>query len=396
MWLEEALKGEGDQSSEVRHFLLDWNAVSTVMSDPGAAPLDWERADSRLTEAPATGSPFATFSVSGSGPVISASRAPTVLVVGDQEHYDLVLRALAQADVGSGSLVPVQLYTGLSGVKTAELAPFDSVLLYGGDLGDAGTAAAALRRYASRGGQVVVADPDHDGPARSLLRADPGMMPISSLHRRTVSGSWDWHASGGGALTGVDLDAFGPPSFAGTGSWEVEAGRLAREGRPVLRSGGSLVTANRRLGRGGVTWEGFALPYHAADSRAAAEGRFLGNLLGAAPTPPVPAQVRFMDSERRTVVVGRRARGVLVKEHLAPDWHATSAGRELPLRAAGPGMMWVQLPAQHGRMRIVLDYRLGTVERAGFAVSGVALLVLLLLFGAAAIGRRPRASATDS
>ncbi len=45
VWLEEALKGEGDQSSEVRHFLLDWNAVSTVMSDPGAAPLDWERAD---------------------------------------------------------------------------------------------------------------------------------------------------------------------------------------------------------------------------------------------------------------------------------------------------------------------------------------------------------------
>ncbi len=396
VWFEEALKGAPDQSSEVRHFLLDWNAVSTVMSDPGAASLDWERADPQLTEAPATRSPFATFSVRGSGPVISASRAPTVLVIGDQPHYDLVLRALAGAAVGSGALVPVQGPASLAGVTAAELVPFDTVLFYGGELGDTGQAAAALHRYASRGGHVVVADPDRDGPAERLLQADRGLMPISSLHRRTVRGSWDWHTAGDAALAGVDLDAFGPPSYADSGSWEVEAGRLARKGRPVLRSGGSLVTATRRLGRGNVTWEGFGLPYHAADSRAAAEGRFLGNLLGAAPTRPVPAQVRFITSERRTVVVGRTARGVLVKEHFAPDWHATSAGRELTLRAAGPGMMWVQLPAQHGRMRIVLDYRLGTVERAGFAVSGFALLVLVLLIGAAAVGRRPRVSAPDS
>ena len=396
VWFEAALRGEPDQSSEVRHFLLDWNAVSAVMADPGAAPLDWERADPRLTEAPATGSPFATFSVRGSGPVISASRAPTALVIGDRAHYDLVLRALAQADVGSRALVPVQGPAGLTGVTAAELVPFDTVLLYGGDLGDAGKAAAALRRYASRGGHVVVADSDRDGPAGSLLRADRGLMPVSAMQRRTVRGSWDWAAGDDARLAGVDLDAFGLPSYAGSGSWEVEAGQLAPEGRPVLRSGGSVVVATRRLGGGSVTWEGFALPYHAADSRAAAEGRLLGNLLGAAPTRPVPAQVRFINSERRTVVVGPRARGVLVKEHLAPDWHATSAGRELTLRAAGPGMMWVQLPAQHGRMRIVLDYRLGTVERTGLAVSGVALLALALLVGAATVGRRSRRSTPGS
>jgi hypothetical protein len=393
VWFEQALMGHHDQSSEVRHFLLDWNAVGTVMSDPASAPLAWERADPRLTEAPASRSPYATFSVPGAGPVISASRAPTVLVIGDQEHYDLVLRALAQADVDSRSLVPVQGPAVLADVTLTELVPFDAVLLYGGDLGPAGKAAAALHRYASRGGRVVVAGADRDGPARSLLRADRGLMPVSSLSRRTVRASWEWTASGDAALTDVDLDAFGPPSYAGSGLWDVEAGQLAKEGRPVLRSGGSLVTATRRLGRGSVTWEGFALPYHAADSGSAAEGRLLGNLLGATSTRPLPARVQFVNSERRTVVVGRRTRGVLVKEHLAPDWHATSAGHELTLRTAGPGMMWVQLPARHGRMRIVLDYRLGGVERAGLAVSAVALLVLMALIGAAAIGRRRRRSA---
>ncbi len=390
VWLETALTGDPAESDEVRHFLLDWNAVGTVLADPTAAPLDWARADPRLTEAPATASPFATFAVRDAGAVVSATRAPTVLVVGDQQHYDLVLRALAQADVGSDELVPLRGPEGLAGTTADDLAPFDTVLLYGGDLGDADDAATALRRYTALGGHVVVADSDTDGPTAQLLRADHGLLPVSSLSRRTVIGSWDWRSGGGPALTGVDTDAFGAPSYAGSGSWEVQAGELSPAGRAVLRSGRSVVTATRGLGRGSVTWEGFALPYHAADQRAAAEGRLLGNLLGATPTRPVRARARFVSSEHRTVVVGPRARGVLVKEHLAPDWHATTGGRELPIRSAGPGMMWVQLPEDHGRMRIVLDYRLGGVERAGLALSLTSLVVLLTLLAAAVVARPRR------
>jgi hypothetical protein len=36
VWWETALKGDPGQSEQVRHFLLDWNAVGTVMTDPVA------------------------------------------------------------------------------------------------------------------------------------------------------------------------------------------------------------------------------------------------------------------------------------------------------------------------------------------------------------------------
>ncbi len=388
VWFEEALMGAPDQSPEVRDFLLDWNAVGWVMADPGVMSLDWEQADPALTPI-ATRSPYATFSVRGPGPVLSGSRAPTVLVLGDLQHYDLVLRALAQANIGSTALIPVQGPATLDGLSQTELSAYDTVLVYGATGAD-GSAASTLRRYAAGGGHLVVSDADAAGPARDLLAADSTLLPVSALRRRTVIDRWNWHTGADQAFAGVDLTAFAPPSYAGSGTWEVEVGQLISGGTAVLTSGKRLLAASHSLGRGDVTWDGFALPYHAASAKVATEGRLLGNLLGARATAPVVARTRFVSSEHRTVTVGPDARGVLVKEHLAPDWHATAGGHELTVRAAGPGMMWVSLPRDHRRTTVVLDYRLGLVERAGFALSGLAVIVLVLLAGLVVAWRRRR------
>jgi hypothetical protein len=148
-----------------------------------------------------------------------------------------------------------------------------------------------------------------------------------------------------------------------------------------LTSGSSVVTAVRQLGAGSVAWSGIGLPYHASVFGSVDEGVFLGRLLSADITPAVEPmnKATFVNSGRREIVAGADARGILLKEHLAADWHATVNGREVPLWSAGPGMMWVALPEHHGDVHVVFAYRLGAVEKAGLGLSGVALLVTLIL-----------------
>jgi len=50
--------------------------------------------------------------------------------------------------------------------------------------------------------------------------------------------------------------------------------------------------------------------------------------------------------------------------------------------------MWVSLPEHHGAVRVVFDYRLGTVEKAGFGLSGLALLLTLALALSGRLWRR--------
>jgi hypothetical protein len=132
------------------------------------------------------------------------------------------------------------------------------------------------------------------------------------------------------------------------------------------------------------------LPYHASVFHSVDEGTFLGHLLSADSEPAAnPTQTAtFVNSERREITAASGARGVLLKEHLAPDWHASVNGREVPLWSAGPGLMWVALPQHHGVVHVVFEYRLGLVERMGYGLSGLALLVTLALALSGRLWRR--------
>jgi hypothetical protein len=392
VWFERNLLGT-DGSAEVRRFMMDWYGVGWVFADEGSGPLSLYRGDPatfaqlKLQHSYTT---LATFRVKQPAPILTARTTPTALVIGDQAHYGLVLRALAAAGVASRQLVTVHGPDALDDVDLADLRRFDTVLVYGAQLRSPGDVAHTLKSYVRGGGRLVVDDSELDGVAQQLADTRQNPLPIKAIRRFTVVRTWDWTVGDDVALQGIDTAAFGPPSFAGSGVWAVEAGTPVSGARALLTSGTHVVSATRNLGAGRVTWSGMALPYHAAVFQSADEGTLLGRLLSAdaSPAPDPPQKATFVNSERREVTAGPDAHGVLLKEHLAPDWHATVNGREVPLWSAGPGLMWVSLPEHHGDVRVVFAYRLGSVEKTGYGLSGLALLVTLALALSGRLWRR--------
>ena len=392
VWLERNLLG-AEGSAEVRRFMMDWYGVGWVLADEGAGPLSPYR-DDPATFAPLqvkhSYSTLATFRNRNSAPILTARTTPTALVLGDQAHYDLVLRALAAGDVSSRELVAVHGPAALDDIDLADLRRFDTVLVYGAQLRSPGAVAASLTDYARGGGHLVVDDSELDGVAHQLIGARQNPLPIKATKRVSVLRDWHWTVADDPSLQGIDTARFGPPSYADTGVWEVEAGTPVRGARALLTSGNDVVAATSKLGAGSVTWSGMGLPYHTAVFPSVDESTFLGRLLSADATPATDPEQKatFVNSERRELTAGSDARGVLLKEHLAPDWHASINGREVPLWSAGPGLMWVSLPEHHGAVRVVFDYRLGPVEKAGFGLSGLALLLTLALALSGRLWRR--------
>ena len=392
VWFERNLLGT-EGSADVRRFMMDWYGVGWVFADAGSGPLSLYREDPGTfapVEVKHSYSTLETFRNRDPAPILTARTTPTALVLGDQAHYDLVLRALASGGVASRELVTVHGPVAIDDVELADLRRFDTVLIYGAQLRSPDAVADTLRAYARGGGRLVVDDSEHDGVAHQLVGARQNPLPIKAINRISVMRHWDWTVANDPVLQGIDTAAFGPPSYAGSGVWEVEAGTPVRGASALLTSGTHVVTATNALGAGRVTWSGMGLPYHASVFHSVNEGTFLGHLLSADSEPAAnPGQTAtFVNSERREITAAPGARGVLLKEHLAPDWHASVNGREVPLWSAGPGLMWVSLPEHHGVVRVVFEYRLGLVERMGYGLSGLALLVTLMLALSGRLWRR--------
>ena len=398
VWLESSQLDPGTTPA-VRRYLLDWHAVGWVLADQRTESLDAYTADPGLfTEVAARGD-LRAFAYRDATPVLTGTSAATVLVVGDGRHYDLVLRALSFGGVDSRRLLTLQGPASVDELSASDLTGVDTVLLYGAAVGDPVAGNRLLRDYVTRGGRLVLDEADEAGGVRRLAGVTDSVVPVRQTRTRTVRDTWAFEARAHPVTSDIDLDAFGPPSYAGTSRWDVQAVDGVRSwARPLLSTRGAVVAAAGGIGRGESLWIGIGLPYHAASFASADEAALLGRLLGAQDADAVEiaaprSSARFVNSQHREIAVGPEARGVLVKEHFARGWHAESDGRELAVRPAGPGMMYVALPVEaaadkgNGASTVVLTYRTDPIEKVGWAVS---LLTLLGLFVALAWRRMTR------
>lgn len=392
VWFERTLLGE-EGTAESRRFMMDWYGIGWMFADDGAAPLKPYENDPAIfapLEVHHSYTTLATFRIRNPAPILTARTTPTALVLGDQEHYALLLHALATGNIASRELIPVRGPTVLDDVDLADLERFDTVFVYGAQLRAPDAVASTLTNYVRGGGHLVIDDSERDGVAHQLVGTHQNPLPIKATSRVTVLRDWDWTVGDDPALQGIDTGKFGPPSYLDSGTWAVESGTLSRTARAALTSGSHVVAAQRDLGAGHVTWSGIGLPFHASVFESVDEGTFVGRLLSADATPgadPV-GKATFVNSERRELTAGPDARGVLLKEHLAPGWHGTVNGREVRLWSAGPGLMWVSLPEHHGAVHVVFAYRLEPVEKAGYGLSGLALLLTLALTLSGRLWRR--------
>lgn len=396
-WIDLALAAPFVRSPEERRFLLDWYGVRWLYAGPGEQRIAPYRAEPDRYTLLDEGASFATFAYAGATSILAATATPTVLVIGDDSNYELVMRALAPSVTDSRTLVPVRGGRHVDDHTLDELRRFDAVLLYGWAVHDRGAADRLLADYVRGGGALVV-------EAADQLAFDAGgeeePWPVRRVVRRIVQGSWSFATSPDVLTEDLDLDAFAPPVFGGDAPWEVfVSGIPAPWATPVVTVRGEPVVMAGTIGDGRVVWSGLNLPFHAASYENAEESRFLAAMVltavaggggGPAADPeaePAPeaeaeAETFAVDGEHRVAVV-HAGDGVLLRESAHDNWHATVDGRPVRVYHAGPDFMYVPLgPRADGPQVVVFDYRESRVEHVGRSVT---VLSAVLLAGAAVI-----------
>lgn len=382
-WVEDTVSGSYGQSSPAaRAYLLDYYAVRWLFTDnPIAAKLASLTPGLHQTGSEPTYGDVAVWQDTASPPLATAVSCPTVLVVADTAHYELVLRALSFADVGASQLLPVRAGPDLDGLSAADLAGYKTVLIYGATVGNPARDNSVLASYVRGGGHLVVDSGDDPALVTELNAARGSVLPVSSTTTLPVYAKWAFRSRGSSLLAGADLRAWSPPVYGNDQALAVQVGKVAAGwAAPLLYTNGQPVIVSGKLGKGNVLWSGLNLPYILDTSSNRAESSFLGRALGDAQGPPRAPRVSdlYVNAEQRDLVLPAHTGAVFLRQYTTTDWHATVDGKAVPILTAGPDMTLVQVPkADQGHpARVVLRYSLDKVGLAGYALSAISLVSL--------------------
>jgi hypothetical protein len=374
---------EASFSHAQRAFVIDWYAIEWLYAQTGPTANEFygsQPANYKLLEN-ISGTPDSTYEVRHPSPVLSATSAPAVLVVGSPENYSLVFGDLALGDVGSASLIPVQGTQYIDDYSLTELEQFPTVLCYGFSAHNAVSAAHLLDAYVRHGGRLVMDVAGDTSLAAVLAAAAPRAFPAGLWGALEVSRDWQFRALAGPLTAGVRFSRFGPALF-GTFPWLAEVAEHRRPGSSVvLDTNGQPLVVDGRDGAGTVVMSGMNLPFHAASYRNAGEVGFLVRLIEGRPPRPATGpgpryRVRFEGADAVAVQVrSGPVSGVLYKEEDYPDWHAMVNGVEAPIYPAGPAMIYVPI-ARGAPDQVRIFYRLSHFE---YASTGISLVTIVLL-----------------
>ena len=417
-WLTSSMRG--DPSKDPRYapevakneakFLIDWFALRYFIAEVGPAeapPLAPYLQTQDITEESAVAYDLRISRARAdiAGPIVSATNAPTVLVIGDDNAYDALMRSIALANLGPRRVILIRGPKNIDDVGPDELNHFRGVILYNYGYADFGRAFGMLENYVRRGGGLFV---DSGSFVRESDLANlPGVFPIGEASRGPLEGQWVLDRSESPLLAGVDTTGFSPLRYGG-GPWALSYSPEVQDVRPwarmVLGQSGRPIMAAGMLDNGRVVWRGVNLPYHVISYINSQEASLLANVIrwiapeqaegaaGYAVSRPSPGTV---------TVTGSGFRGVLFKESALDGWVARTVkdrgSASLKIYAAGPDFMYVPVPTseQSGQATVQLDFRGSPSDWVLFGIAlGTILLSLdyVLFGGGIALARMARAS----
>lgn len=376
-WLESRLWSP-DANYDEKDFLLDWYAIRSFYGGPDP------RVVKRFADRPdlyrpqdATGQ---TFDYAGGTEILAARNTRSALVIGNDQAYGYLLRALGLSDIDSTALIPVRGGESLDDHSLAELRQFDLVVLYGYQARDLGSSFARLEEYVRGGGNLLI---EANNSPLATSGSAPAPIPGTSIQGAQVGPDWKLTVADTQIAGGIDLGSFAPARYDG-GPWGISyipQSSISAWAHSVLLSDGRPVVVAGNLGAGHVLWSGMNLPYHAASTLNREESRLLGDAIAwTAPTERLSPefQAEFVNPELRRVTVGSAATGVLLKENWVPNWVATVNGRAAPIYRAGPDFMYVPIPSGTARPATVeFQFTRTAVEWTGDAISVLAVIGLL-------------------
>jgi hypothetical protein len=384
VWLEHAVWFEKENHQET-NLLLDWFAIRWIVV--GHPHFNYEKFLSKPEYYRPVGQleGWWEFEYLNASVILSATNAPPILFIGSQHHYDVFLRVLSLTGLRSGECIPVlgpSRYVDFYDLE--ELRRFPVLILYGYDYKRLEKMSELLLGYVAEGGCLFFeanASPDYE--ADHL----PDPFPVRETHTYSIVEDWAFNISDHPISQNVNFASFSPPIYD-EGGWGVSTSYdIAEWAKPILASAGSPLIVVGEYGRGRVVWSGVNLFYHAKGYRNGEEAKFIARILmwlGGVEKRPLPEHdAEFVNPQRRIVELKEPARGILFKESYFPQWHAALIGEgrkeRLRIYLAGPGLMYVPLPDVQTPSKVILWYDLSPPEKAGYIISGVSLIALIIV-----------------
>ena len=372
--------------SQIR-FLLDWWGVKWILIDAHINSPTIFLQDPRnfVLVANSTGENYLQFLYTRPSPIIGPTNAHAILVVGDDEAYNNLFRAVSFAGYDSREAIPIKGTVDLDDYSLEELRDFDLILLYGFTYRDRDKAFRLLEQYVLDGGAVLI-DTGYSALSSSLELPEP--FPVSMTFAGDFGLSWQFTALPSEIFAGIELREFAPAAY-GTNPWGISAttnSSVRGWAKPILWDAGHPIIVAGSYGKGRVLWTGLNLAYHILSYGNAAESRLLSQMIEWGASRSVSEadfEIQRNDPQHLTVSVKSNARGILFRENYFPGWKAAiqpDAFRELKIWRAGPDFMYARLPDNTRLpLKVSFEFAVGFTQVIGLALSGIFLVVLAFL-----------------
>ncbi|MBU0648066.1 hypothetical protein KJ855_02700, partial [Patescibacteria group bacterium] len=396
-WFENAVFALDNNYNETQ-YLMDWMAVKWFsVQFPN---FNFDKFDTRpdlFTHVSDNGNPIKeeridVYEYKNPRPIIEATNAKTILVIGDEASYRNLLLSLAQTDLYSDKIIPIQGNQFVDLYILEDLQKYDSVLLYNFSWIEKERAFTLLDQYVYQGGHLLI-------ESSSILSKPEGVTaflpaPVKTINPGEFGESWNFEVGDDQIiLDDVNLEDFGPAIYGGDKPWGMlyaDEENLRDNAKSVLKNHGHTVIASMDHGQGRVMWSGLNLFYHFNNYHSTSEKRLIENIIddltGVSSSDFQNQPGEILDAQKRQVVLEEDSdyTGILVKENYFPNWMAyyqTTDGKahKLDIDPSGLGMMYIDLPTDiEGSYTFYMKYRKSWLEWVFISLSLIYFIWMII------------------
>lgn len=366
-------------------FLIDWYGIKWILTTDSGSDSSFKKFNARPDKYDLVYQKdpnYAEFIPKNVSPILSVTNATNLLVIGNKKTaYDLVIRNLAQINLNSQELIPVRGKEFIDEYNLNELKQFQTIYLYDFKYRNIKKAGDLLKEYVKTGGGLIV-----EGVA-NLKLFDP--LPQGKLIDDQISGDWNFKVNDHEITKGIDFKLFSPAFYNNSDSWKIVYPEKTTGFETLLSSKHKPLMLVRSFGEGRILWMGFNLNYHITANRNAEESKLLKNIISwvakekMAQVEKTDYEAKFINPEKREIFVKSSAKAILNKEYNFPVWKAyvsrNESRRELKIYSGGLDQQYILLPSDlKTPYTIILNYGRWPIEKIGFIVSIITLLILLV------------------
>lgn len=394
-WFENSVFALEDNYPE-SEYLLDWMAVKWLSVSYPNFNFDKFSQNTDLFELKASNENpikeerFELYEYKNARPIVEATNAKTLLVIGDEASYRNLLFSLSQTSLGSDELIPIHGNQFIDLYLLEDLQQYDAILLYNFSYIEKERAFTLLDSYVYQGGHLLI-------ESSSILSKEEGVTaflpaPVQTIYPGEFGMEWDFEVGDDQTnLVGVNLDDFGPAIYGEDKEWGMlyaDEENLRDSAQSILKNHGHTVIASMNHGEGRVIWSGINLFYHFNNYKNEGEKRLIENIIidlaqiDSTEFQNTPGSL--VKPEKRQVLIepNQSYTGVLLKENYFNNWRAYyQAGDQksnLTIHQAGLGMMYVRLPqGMNENYTVNFEYQKSKFEWVFIVVSSLLLIWLI-------------------